>query len=147
MLIMAPMSTDWYTSVPTYIDGNIIFIILSIGFDTEGIQSSSAIAKAKWARLAWQQPSALGEGERLIPGEPANDWGGDEKLPPPLPPLSMILNNSKTAAQSVAVFDIPSGASIGQVWWKFERDRYEIFELLVYRFFDVTAGRYRSERC
>ena len=57
-----PMSTYESSFVPTYIEGNMYKRIPSVGIDTERIPASSMIAKAMWARLAWQHGSALGEG-------------------------------------------------------------------------------------
>ena len=72
----------------------------SVGIDIESRYSGLInLAKAyKWARLAWQQRSALIEGKIVRPGYPASGCGGDD------PPKSKILNNSKTAAQNAAVF-------------------------------------------
>ena len=62
---LLPMSTYLFTFVPKYIDGN---RIPTDGIDIESIPATSIIAEAKWARLAWQRPSALGEGERVRSG-------------------------------------------------------------------------------
>ena len=144
MHIMAPMSTYWCTFVPTYIDGNIIFRYNTVHWFwhwKNPILISHRQGQVGAACMATTQRSRRG---RKSQTKLTRQWLGRERKTHPLPPLSKILNNSKRAAQSAAVFDIPSGASLGQVRWKFEGDQYEIFELGISIFY-VTTGRFRSK--
>ena len=68
---------------------------------------------------------------------------GEGTTPPPT--LPKTLNNSKTAAQSATVFDIPSQASIWHLRWKFERDCWISFAL--YRFLWRHYAPILVEKC
>ena len=113
--------------------------ITSVGIGIESIPVSSIIAKAKWAQLAWQQRSALGEATRL-----ARQWLGRRRKTPP-PALSKILNNSKTASRNAVVFDMGTFSGINlipsvKIWrWSVR------FFFICIDFYDVTTRRFRSK--
>ena len=97
--------------------------ITSVGIGIESIPVSSIIAKAKWAQLAWQQRSALGEVTRL-----ASQWLGRRRKKPP-PPLCLRSWITPKRRRETPLFLtwVRSRASIWYLRWKFEGDQSDFF--------------------